>query len=396
MSEAASTKADDVALELEQAIVSGSSPPGTVLRQDRLVGADGVSPRRSGRRSAALAASASSRSSPTGRSGAHAGRASELREAFLIRAELESLATRSRRNASSAGRPRRAGGRSRTASPASPRSYARGGRLATELPGSRPRHRVGSRQPRVPRRDLPGRCAADGRTDRERGSLLGLRRLGPLATRASWTSSTARTSGSTGRSSDALAAGSPSGARALAREHVLSSGALLERILAATDVDPTRPKGRFTSGLYGHLGSENHNFGSERSKNERKQRQRHPARTGQAVDTLDLEWATRPVGRDRARLHGGGRHPAARLAADRAHARPPRRREALAAAGGGGVRRRARRPDRRPGSPDGEGRAEGDLSLRLAGRGGRKPRGRRLSGPEPLSREQRARRWCAG
>ena len=47
----------------------------------------------------------------------------------------------------------------------------------------------------------------------------------------------------------------------------------------------------------------------------------------------------------------------------------------------------ARRDDRRPGGADGEGRAEGDLPLRLAGRGRREPRGRHLSRPEPLPRE---------
>ena len=81
-----------------------------------------------------------------------------------------------------------------------------------------------------------------------------------------------------------------------------------------------------------------------------------------------------PLERDRARLRGRGRHPAARLAPDRALARPPRRREALAPARRGGLRRRARRAHRRPGRADGEGRTEGDLPLRLAGRGGRQPR----------------------
>ena len=92
--------------------------------------------------------------------------------------------------------------------------------------------------------------------------------------------------------------------------------------------------------------------------------------------------------RDHARLHGRGRDSAPRIPSHRAHARPPRRREALAAAGGGGLRARARRAHRRPGRADGQGRPEGDLPLRLAGRSGREPGRRCLSGSEPVSGEQ--------
>ena len=56
-----------------------------------------------------------------------------------------------------------------------------------------------------------------------------------------------------------------------------------------------------------------------------------------------------------------------------------------------GLRRRARRDDRRAGRADGQGRPEGDLPVRLAGRSGRQPRGADVSGPEPLPGEQRAR-----
>ena len=98
---------------------------------------------------------------------------------------------------------------------------------------------------------------------------------------------------------------------------------------------------------------------------------------------------SRPLERDRPRLHARGRGPAPRLAPDRAHARPARRREALAAARRGGLRRRARRPHGRPGGADGEGGPEGDLPLRLAGRRGRQPRRGRLPRPEPLPGQQR-------
>ena len=54
------------------------------------------------------------------------------------------------------------------------------------------------------------------------------------------------------------------------------------------------------------------------------------------------------------------------------------------------LRRRARRADRRAGRADGQGRLEGDLPVRLAGRSGREPRGAHVPGPEPLSGEQRA------
>ena len=75
-------------------------------------------------------------------------------------------------------------------------------------------------------------------------------------------------------------------------------------------------------------------------------------------------------------------HTLARLGAERLRA-PARR---------GRVGAGARRDDRRPGGADGEGRPQGDLPLRLAGRGRREPLGQHVSRPEPLPGEQRARR----
>ncbi len=49
------------------------------------------------------------------------------------------------------------------------------------------------------------------------------------------------------------------------------------------------------------------------------------------------------------------------------------------------VRQRARRADRQPGDAAGQGRAQGDLSLRLAGRGRRERRRRDVSGPVAVS-----------
>ena len=93
MSEAASTKADDVALELEQAIVSGEFAPGTVLRQEQLSTRYGVSRtpiREALRRVAALGLVSFE---PNRGVRVRTLTRAELREAFLIRAELESLAT---------------------------------------------------------------------------------------------------------------------------------------------------------------------------------------------------------------------------------------------------------------------------------------------------------------
>ena len=58
-----------------------------------------------------------------------------------------------------------------------------------------------------------------------------------------------------------------------------------------------------------------------------------------------------------------------------------RRGKTVALAAHGGLRRRARRPDRQPGDAAGQGRAQGDLPLRLAGRGRRQRRRRDVSGP---------------
>ena len=113
----------------------------------------------------------------------------------------------------------------------------------------------------------------------------------------------------------------------------------------------------------------------------------------EAID-LGTDWETPRWSGIDARLHRRGRRPAARLGADRAHARAPRRREALAAAARGGLRQRARRAHRRPGGADGEGRAQGDLPLRLAGRRRRQPRRAGLSRPEPLPGRTACRRWC--
>jgi DNA-binding GntR family transcriptional regulator len=88
-----STKADEIALVIEEAIVSGELPPGTVLRQEQLSERFSVSRtpiREALRRLAALGlvSFVPNRGVRVRTLSRH-----ELREAFLVRAELESLAT---------------------------------------------------------------------------------------------------------------------------------------------------------------------------------------------------------------------------------------------------------------------------------------------------------------
>ena len=88
-----STKADDIALALEQAIVSGEVAPGTVLRQEQLSERYAVSRtpiREALRRLAALGLVSFE---PNRGVRVRTLSRDELREAFLVRAELESLAT---------------------------------------------------------------------------------------------------------------------------------------------------------------------------------------------------------------------------------------------------------------------------------------------------------------
>src|SRR6188508_2627842 len=88
-----STKADDIALVIEEAIVSGELEPGTVLRQEQLSEDFEVSRtpiREALRRLAALGLVSFV---PNRGVRVRTLSSEELREAFLVRAELESLAT---------------------------------------------------------------------------------------------------------------------------------------------------------------------------------------------------------------------------------------------------------------------------------------------------------------
>jgi DNA-binding GntR family transcriptional regulator len=88
-----STKADEIALKIEEAIVSGELPPGTVLRQEQLSERFAVS--RTPIREALRRVAALGLVSFVPNRGVRVRTLSreELREAFLVRAELESLAT---------------------------------------------------------------------------------------------------------------------------------------------------------------------------------------------------------------------------------------------------------------------------------------------------------------
>lgn len=88
-----STKADEIALVIEEAIVSGELAPGSVLRQEQLSERFGVS--RTPVREALRRLAALGLVSFVPNRGVRVRTLSreELREAFLVRAELESLAT---------------------------------------------------------------------------------------------------------------------------------------------------------------------------------------------------------------------------------------------------------------------------------------------------------------
>ncbi len=223
-----STKADDVALALEQAIVSGDIAPGTVLRQEQLSERFAVSRtpiREALRRLAALGlVSFEPNRGVRVRTLTH----KELREAFLVRAELESLAT----------------------------EIAAGKFTRADL------EELEAKEDRFARLtdELRGRAAADGDRDRlvtdwVRANhafhdviyrVAGMPLVERLAKSvrfsgsAAWAPTDASQLDELYRANErqhraiieALAAGSAAGARALAREHVLSSGNLLERILA--------------------------------------------------------------------------------------------------------------------------------------------------------------------
>ncbi len=228
----ATTKADDVALELERAIVSGRIPPGTVLRQDALSEEYGVSRtpiREALRRLAALGLVSFE---PNRGVRVRTLSRDELREAFLVRAELESLATEV-----AAGRMTRAELDELEA------IEARFARLTEELRLSSDRQaRVVTDWVRTNHafHDVIYRVAALPYVERmAKSARFSGSAVWAPADPAALEDLYAANERQHRALIDALEAGSATGARALAREHVLSSGALLERILAQTVSDPS-------------------------------------------------------------------------------------------------------------------------------------------------------------
>ena len=227
----ASTKADDVRSPSSRRSSRARSAPGTVLRQDRLSEQYGVSRtpiREALRRLAALGLVSFE---PNRGVRVRTLTRAELREAFLIRAELESLATeiaaermtRADLDELEAIEDRFAG--------LTDEEVCRGGRLATDRRADlvtewvRANHAFHDVIYRVAALPMVERIAKVPAIPVPRSvCFLRQRRAGRGLYGANERQHRALL--------DALAAGGPSGARALAREHVLSSGALLERILA--------------------------------------------------------------------------------------------------------------------------------------------------------------------
>jgi len=222
-----STKADEIALALEQAIVAGEIAPGTVLRQEQLSARYAVSRtpiREALRRLAALGLVSFE---PNRGVRVRTVSRDELREAFLVRAELEGLATEI----------------------ATPRftevelaqleaAEERFARLTEEL-------RAGSTGP-ARARLVTDWVRANHAFHDVVYAVAALPLVERLAKGARFSGSAVWAPEDTGELDDlyaanerqhraliaAIRAGSAAGARSLAREHVLASGRLLERIIA--------------------------------------------------------------------------------------------------------------------------------------------------------------------
>ena len=221
-----STKADEIAYAIEEAIISGEIEPGSILRQESLSEQYDVSrtPIREALRR--LAALGLVQFEPNRGVRVRTLSREELREAFLVRAELESLATALAvpnfdREGSESWRRRR------SVSASSPRRCARRAREERQRAVGR---RVGAGEPRLPRRHL---CAVGLSLRRAAGEERAANLLRPdrLDGRLGARRALREERPPALRDPGAIAAESIEGARELAREHVLASGNLLEVIL---------------------------------------------------------------------------------------------------------------------------------------------------------------------
>ncbi len=224
---ALSTKADEIALVIEDEIVSGAIAPGTVLRQEQLSERFGVS--RTPIREALRRLAALGLVSFVPNRGVRVRTLSreELREAFLVRAELESLATE-------LATPRMTADDLRKLDEAELRFSA----LTLEL---RAKARSGVDDNALAIEWMKANYAFHDVIYAAAGSpyvermAKGARRtfIGQITwvARAEFDELYARNDEQHRAIREAIAAGSAAGARVLAREHVLSSWRLLEAIL---------------------------------------------------------------------------------------------------------------------------------------------------------------------
>lgn len=223
-----STKADDLALTLEQAIVAGEIPPGTVLRQEQLSEEHGVSRtpvREALRRLAALGLVSFE---PNRGVRVRTMTRAEVREAFLVRAELEALATEVAATrfteADVADLERIEATFARLTDELRDLERAAPGRTELVAGWVRANHAFHDVVYRVANMPLVERLAKGARFS---GSAV----WAPVDA-AALADLYARNETQHRALIAALRAGSAAGARALAREHVLSSGRLLEEIVA--------------------------------------------------------------------------------------------------------------------------------------------------------------------
>ena len=233
-----STKADDIALVIEEAIVSGELEPGTVLRQEHLSEQFNVS--RTPIREALRRLAALGLVSFVPNRGVRVRTISreELHEAFMVRAELEALATEV------------------AATKMTPDELAeletaeqRFAQISQDLRG---------REPGEARRSVMGDWVRANHAFHDViyrvADLPLVEQLAKSARRsfsgpAVWAPGDHSIDGLYAKNAEqhrairqALAAGSPEGARALARDHVLSSFELLEAILEQVGGTWPQPK----------------------------------------------------------------------------------------------------------------------------------------------------------
>jgi DNA-binding GntR family transcriptional regulator len=220
-----STKADDIAAELEREIVAGVLAPGTVLRQEQLSQRFDVSRtpiREALRRLSALGLVAFE---PNRGVRVRTLSRDELHEAFLVRAELESLATElAASRLTSEGHAELEAASRRFAELTETLLLGKGDRRTLTAEWVRANHAFHDVIYAAAAAPMVERIAKSARRTFSGQAVwgVGASEVDDLYRRNVEQHEAIR---------QALAAGSPAGARALAREHVLHSFHLLERVL---------------------------------------------------------------------------------------------------------------------------------------------------------------------